>query len=58
MALNWAANHIVRWFRIEPKDEVSSSFTLEEVQSIVEESTRSGLVDDQTGLITGAINTA
>ena len=38
VALNWAANHIVRWFRIEPKDEVSSSFTLEEVQSIVEES--------------------
>lgn len=55
VALNWAANHIVRLFRIEPKDEVSSSFTLEEVQSIVEESTRSGLVDDQTGLITGAL---
>src|SRR6185312_14323260 len=55
VALNWTANHIVRLFGIQPTDEVSSSFTLEEVQSIVEESTRSGLVDDQTGLITGAL---
>jgi len=55
VVLNWAANHMVRWFRIEPQDEVSSSFTLEEVQSIVAESTRSGLVDDQTGLINGAL---
>ncbi|WP_026555431.1 hemolysin family protein [Arthrobacter sp. 35W] len=54
-ALNWSANHIVRLFGIEPKDEVSSSFTLEEVQSIVQESTRRGLVDDQTGLISGAL---
>ncbi|WP_427018520.1 hemolysin family protein [Pseudarthrobacter sp. P1] len=54
-ALNWSANHIVRLFGIEPKDEVSSSFTLEEVQSIVQESTRRGLVVDQTGLITGAL---
>ncbi|MFQ4147272.1 hemolysin family protein [Arthrobacter sp. LAPM80] len=55
VALNWTANHIVRLFGITPQDEVSSSFTLEEVQSIVEESTRSGLVNDQTGLITGAL---
>ncbi|MGO4385453.1 hemolysin family protein [Specibacter sp. RAF43] len=55
VALNWTANHIVRWFGIEPQDEVSSSFTLEEVQSIVAASTRSGLVDDQTGLINGAL---
>ncbi|WP_434613280.1 hemolysin family protein [Arthrobacter sp. A5] len=54
-SLNWMANHIVRLFRIEPKDEVTSSFTLEEVQSIVQESTRRGLVDDQTGLINGAL---
>ncbi|MGN5731868.1 hemolysin family protein [Arthrobacter psychrochitiniphilus] len=55
VALNWTANHIVRLFGITPQDEVSSTFTLEEVQSIVEESTRSGLVVDQTGLITGAL---
>ncbi|KUM38439.1 hemolysin family protein [Arthrobacter sp. EPSL27] len=55
VALNWSANHILKLMRIEPKDEVSSSFTLEEVQSIVQESTRHGLVDDDAGLITGAL---
>lgn len=53
--LNWLANHIVRLFGIEPKDEVTSSFTLEEVQSIVAESTKHGLVDDGTGLLSGAL---
>ncbi|MGP4031278.1 hemolysin family protein [Pseudarthrobacter sp. 1C304] len=55
VALNWSANHILKLMRIEPKDEVASSFTLEEVQSIVQESTRHGLVDDDAGLITGAL---
>jgi CBS domain containing-hemolysin-like protein len=55
VALNWSANHILKLMRIEPKDEVTSSFTLEEVQSIVQESTRHGLVDDEAGLITGAL---
>ncbi|BBE23270.1 membrane protein [Arthrobacter sp. MN05-02] len=54
-SLNWTANHILRALRVEPKDEVSSTYTLEEVQSIVEESTKSGLVDDESGLITGAL---
>lgn len=53
--LNWLANRILRAMGIEPKDEVTSTFTLEEVQSIVQESTRHGLVDDDTGLITGAL---
>ncbi len=53
--LNWTANHILRALKVEPKDEVSSTYTLEEVQSIVEESTRSGLVDDESGLITSAL---
>ena len=53
--LNWTANHILRAMRIEPKDEVTSSFTLEEVQSIVQESTRHGLVDDDAGLISSAL---
>ena len=55
VALNWSANHILKLMRIEPKDEVSSTFTLEEVQSIVQESTRHGLVVDDAGLITGAL---
>ena len=53
--LNGSANAILRLLRVEPKDEVTSSFTLEEVQSIVEESTRRGLVDDESGLLSGAL---
>ncbi|NUP75744.1 MAG: HlyC/CorC family transporter [Sinomonas sp.] len=55
VALNWAANAVLKLIRVEPKDEVASSFTLEEVQSIVEVSTRSGLVDDESGLLSGAL---
>jgi CBS domain containing-hemolysin-like protein len=55
VALNWSANHILRAVRIEPKDEVTSTFTLEEVQSIVQESTRHGLVEDEAGLISSSL---
>jgi CBS domain containing-hemolysin-like protein len=55
VALNWSANHILRAMRIEPKDEVTSTFTLEEVQSIVQESTRHGLVEDEAGLISSSL---
>lgn len=54
-SLNWLANHALRLMRVEPKAEVTSSFTLEEVQSIVQESTRSGLVEDESGIISGAL---
>lgn len=54
-ALNWSANHVLRLMRIEPKDEVSSTFTLEEVRAAVEESAREGLLDDETGLLNGAL---
>ncbi|CEA08598.1 Hemolysin C [Arthrobacter saudimassiliensis] len=53
--LNWLANHALRLLGITPKDEVTSSFTLEEVQSIVQESTRHGLVADDSGVISGAL---
>jgi len=53
--LNWCANHVLKLMRVEPKDEVTSTFTLEEVQSIVHESTRHGLVEDDAGLLTGAL---
>ncbi len=54
-ALNWVANHILRLFGVEPKDEVTSAFTVEEVQSIVERSQAEGLLDDAQGLLAGAI---
>lgn len=54
-ALNWLANHALRVVGITPKDEVASAFTLEEMQSIVEESTKLGTVADNSGVISGAL---
>lgn len=53
--LNHAANLVLRALKVEPQDEVNSTYTLEEVQSIVAESTRTGLVDDGSGLLSGAL---
>ncbi|MCQ1945336.1 MULTISPECIES: hemolysin family protein [unclassified Arthrobacter] len=53
--LNWMANHALRLMGITPRDEVASAFTLEEMQSIVEESTKHGTVADDSGLISGAL---
>lgn len=55
VALNWVANHAVRLTGVEPKDEVASAFTAEEVQSIVERSRAEGMLRDEQGLLTGAI---
>ena len=56
VTLNEIANVTVRMFRIEPKDEVSSSFTHDEVAGFVDESRREGLLDDdEYGLVSGAL---
>ncbi|TQK19059.1 CBS domain containing-hemolysin-like protein [Microbacterium sp. SLBN-154] len=49
--LNWIANHIVRLFRVEPKDEAASTFTLEEVATIVNQSRIEGVLDDAAGTV-------
>jgi CBS domain containing-hemolysin-like protein len=54
-ALNWIANHVLRLFRVDPRDEVASAFTAQEVQSIVEQSQAEGLLDDEQGLLSGAL---
>jgi CBS domain containing-hemolysin-like protein len=54
-ALNAAANGALRLMGVEPKDEVASAYTAEEVHSIVTESQREGLLADEHGLLTGAI---
>lgn len=54
-ALNWIANVVLRMVGVEPKDEVASAFTAEEVASIVERSRAEGVLDDELGLISGAI---
>ncbi|MFC4397474.1 hemolysin family protein [Arthrobacter sedimenti] len=53
-ALNGIANSILRLFRVEPKDEATSAYTLDEVATIVEQSTRDGVLTDTTGALTNA----
>lgn len=55
VALNWIANHVVRALGFEPQDEITSAFTADEVQSIVERSSAEGTLSDPAGLLTGAI---
>ena len=52
--LNWLANSGLRLFRVEPKDEATSTYTLDEVAGIVAQSTREGLIDDTTGTLAAA----
>ncbi|KQY64282.1 MULTISPECIES: hemolysin family protein [unclassified Nocardioides] len=47
VGLNWIANVTLRLLRVEPKDEVSSTFTREEVAALVEESRGEGLLADE-----------
>ncbi|MFT4219079.1 MAG: hemolysin family protein [Microbacterium sp.] len=54
-ALNWVANHAVRLFGAEPKDEAASTFTLEEVATIVDQSRREGVLDDVSGTVAAAV---
>ncbi|MDQ0771238.1 CBS domain containing-hemolysin-like protein [Pseudarthrobacter defluvii] len=53
-ALNGIANCILRLFKVEPKDEATSAYTLDEVATIVEQSTRDGMLTDTTGTLTNA----
>jgi CBS domain containing-hemolysin-like protein len=52
--LNGIANGILRLFRVEPKDEATSAYTLDEVANIVEQSTRDGMLTDTSGTLTAA----
>jgi CBS domain containing-hemolysin-like protein len=55
-ALNAVANVTLRGLRVEPRDEVSSTFTREEVAAMVEESRGEGLLEEEEyGRLTGAL---
>jgi len=45
VVLNGTANAVLRLVRVEPKDEVASSFTSEEVASLLAESHEEGMID-------------
>ena len=56
LLLNLAANGILRLMKIEPKDEVSSSYTREEVAALVEESRGEGMIAaDEYDRLAGAL---
>ncbi|MGP0224930.1 hemolysin family protein [Paenarthrobacter sp. NCHU4564] len=52
--LNGIANSVLRLLRVEPKDEATSAYTLDEVANIVEQSTRVGTLNDTSGTLTAA----
>jgi CBS domain containing-hemolysin-like protein len=55
--LNTAANAVLRLLRVDPKEEVASTFTVQEVAGLVEESRREGLLDDdEHRLLVGALD--
>lgn len=53
-ALNALANGVLRLFRVQPKNETNSTYTLEEVASIVSHSTAEGVLEDPSGALTAA----
>jgi len=50
--LNAVSNRILRLFKFEPKDEATSTYTLDQVEDIVEHSTREGALSDFSGALT------
>ncbi|MBX3098233.1 MAG: HlyC/CorC family transporter [Salinibacterium sp.] len=52
--LNATANGILRVFRVTPKSEANSVFTLDEVATIVAQSTREGVLTDAGGTLSAA----
>jgi len=49
--LNASANGVLRLFGVKAKDEANSAFTLDQVEDIVEHSTREGVLSDTSGTI-------
>ncbi len=50
-ALNWSANAILKIFRVDAIDEANSTYTLDQVEDIVEHSTREGALSDVSGAL-------
>lgn len=56
LAMDWVSKAFVRAMGVEPRDEVASAFTVEEVAHIVDESHREGLVEtEKYGLVGAAL---
>lgn len=56
VSLNAVANAVLRMLRVEPKDEVSSTYTREEVAALVEQSRGEGMIEaDEYDRLAGAL---
>ncbi len=56
LALNGMANGVLRLVRVEPREEVSSTFTHDEVEAMIEQSRQEGLIpDEESDLLAGAV---
>ena len=53
-ALNATANGVLLLFRVQPKNEANSAFTVDEVANIVAQSTREGVLTDNIGALNAA----
>lgn len=49
--LNEIANIFLRMVGVEPKDEANSTYTFDEIATIVEQSTEEGLLEDESGTV-------
>ena len=45
--LNWIANHVLRAFGVEPKDELDTAYTPDQLANMIAESSHEGLLDSQ-----------
>jgi len=54
VALNAIANGVLRLLRVETRDEAFNAYTLDQVEDIVEHSTREGVLNDSSGALSNA----
>jgi CBS domain containing-hemolysin-like protein len=54
IALNATTNGIVRLFGVQPRNEATSAFTVDEVANIVAQSTKAGVLTDSIGALNAA----
>ncbi|WP_104162899.1 hemolysin family protein [Cryobacterium sp. N22] len=54
VALNATANGVLRLFGVAPKNEATSTYTLDEVATIVTQSTKEGVLSDDSGALSAA----
>ena len=45
--LNWVANHVLRMFGVQPRDELESGYSPDELANLISDSSREGLLDSQ-----------